>query len=333
MYTELDTIEKESELLCEIPDVEDKIEEIERLLDYLEQIKRQLELISKSYNLDEFYKLHDDYFTNLVEEYKDYIRDEQQVEDTVKDLKRNEEYTSLMKKILEFEKMQEELAENLEDKKQELEDRDKNFDELQDKYINVERMNKELESLVYESENYLKKIKERVAEAVDITTKTQYKMQSSMKIFAKTFLLFSLMRMNPRPKANAITAVEAITAISLINNLLNPKIETRKITQYQYTDYSSMIENAMSNVNEISNLIQSGIHQVQDLRYTFEKEFSEYKDLIPDYKKLLESMDKMEKELKEREDNMHHVKGEMRNQLNKNNQKVLEYERLNQGNN
>ena len=41
----------------------------------------------------------------------------------------------------------------------------------------------------------------------------------------------------------------------------------------------------------------------------------------------------MEKELKEREDNMHHVKGEMRNQLNKNNQKVLEYERLNQGNN
>lgn len=333
LYTELDALKKESDYLYQVSDAEQAIEEIERLLEYLERIKKQLKVISEANNLDLIFQLDDSYFTNLVEDYKRHIKDQQVIEDKIKDLKRNEEYTSLMKKILEFEKIQENLANTLEERKEELEERDFTFDKIQDEYFGIEKINLELESLIYESEKYLSKIEEKVNEAVDITTRTEIKMHYSMGILARTLLLLSLFKMNPHPKANAITAVETVVAIDLIHKLLKPRKEQRTITEYHYHNYSNMIENALGDIDSISYLIQDGIKEVQELKKTFKEEFKDYADILPEYKSLLSSIDKIERELKEREENMLRVQKDMNVQLEKNNQKVLDYERLQMENN
>ncbi len=333
LYTELEEIEKESAYLYKVGDVEEAIEDIERLLAYLEQIKKQLEVISESYHLDDLYALDDTYFKDLIEEYKEYVKDQKIMDEKVKDLKRNEEYTSLMKKILEFEQMQLELAETLEEKKQKLEERDYELEEMQNQSLDIEKINQELESLIRDSEKYLEEIQNKVNESVEITKRTEIKMHYTMGVLARTLLLFSLLKMNPKPKANAVTAVEAMVAIDLIHKLLNPKKEKRVITEYHYQDYRSLIQNALGNIDSIFYLIQNGIREIQDLKSTLKEEWKEYEDVLPEYQELFQSMEKIEKELLEREENMNRIKENMKLQLEKNNQKVLEYEQLSTENN
>lgn len=333
LYTELEELEKESTYLYKVEDIEDALDEIERLLAYLEQIKRQLEVISNSYHIDDLYALDDSYFTDLVKEYKDYIKDQKTMDQKVKDLKRNEEYTSLIKKILEFEQMQEELAQTLEEKKKELEERDYQLAEIQNQSLDIERINQDLENLIQDSEKYLEEIQNKVNESLEITKKTEIKMHYTMGVLARTLLLFSLLRMNPKPKANAVTAVETLVAIDLINKLLTPKKEKRTVTEYYYQNYRSMIENALGNMDSIFYLIRNGIIEIQELKETLKEDWKQYEDVLPEYKELFQSIEKIEKELLEREENMNRIKEDMELQLEKNNQKVLEYENLNMENN
>lgn len=329
LYTELDAIQKDADDLYEVSETEQAIEEIERLLEYLEQIKRQLEVISRSHNLDLIYQLEDPYFSKLVEEYKSHVKDQQTIETHVDDFKKSEEYISLMKRILEFEQLQEDLTTTLEERKEELNDRDQDFELLQDQYLDLEKVTKDLESLIEDSQRHLEFVSKKVNEAVESTTKMQIKMKYTLGILARTLLLFSLIKMNPKPKANAATAVEAIVAVDLIRNLLKPKEEKRMVTEYHCPDYRNMIENALTDIHSVSHLIQNGLSQVQGLQKTFEAEFGKYADVLPEYKDLLASITKVEKELQERKDNMQRIENNMKHQLRRNNQKVLEYEKLN----
>lgn len=329
LYTELDAIQKDADDLYEVSETEQAIEEIERLLEYLEQIKRQLEVISRSHNLDLIYQLEDPYFSKLVEEYKSHVKDQQTIETNVDDFKKSEEYISLMKRILEFEQLQEDLTTTLEERKEELNDRDQDFELLQDQYLDLEKVTKDLESLIEDSQKHLEFVSKKVNEAVESTTKMQIKMKYTLGILARTLLLFSLIKMNPKPKANAATAVEAIVAVDLIRNLLKPKEEKRMVTEYHCPDYRNMIENALTDIHSVSHLIQNGLSQVQGLQKTFEAEFGKYADVLPEYKDLLASITKVEKELQERKDNMQRIENNMKHQLRRNNQKVLEYEKLN----
>lgn len=333
LYTELDMIQKEKDSIYQVSDTEQAIEEIERLLIYLEQIKKELEVIRKSHNLDHIFELKDSYFTDLVEEYKNYVKDQQVIDDTMKDLKRSEEYTDLMKRILEFERMQEDLSLELEDKRKEFEERDANFESLQDEYLDLEKVGKEIEALISDSEKYLKEIENKVNEAVEVTKRTEIKLHYAMGVLTRALLLFSLLKMNPKPKANLVTAVETMVAVNLIHKLLTPTKEQKTITEYHYHDYQSMIVHALGDIDSIDSLVREGIHQIQDLKKTFENEFSSYETVFPEYKELIGSIEQMEKDLLEREDHMHCIKDEMKQQLNKNNEKVLEYERLSVENN
>lgn len=333
LYTELDMIQKEKDSIYQVSDTEQAIEEIERLLIYLEQIKKELEVIRKSHNLDHIFELKDSYFTDLVEEYKNYVKDQQVIDDNMKDLKRSEEYTDLMKRILEFERMQEDLSLELEDKRKEFEERDVNFESLQDEYLDLEKVGKEIEGLISDSEKYLKEIEDKVNEAVEVTKRTEIKLHYAMGVLTRALLLFSLLKMNPKPKANLVTAVETMVAVNLIHKLLTPTREQKTITEYHYHDYQSMIVHALGDIDSIDSLVREGIHQIQDLKRTFENEFSSYEAVFPEYKELIGSIEQMEKDLLEREDHMHCIKDEMKQQLNKNNEKVLEYERLSVENN
>lgn len=333
LYTELDIVQKSKDSIYQVSDTEEAIEEIERLLTYLEQIKKELEVIHKSHNLDHIYELKDSYFTGLVEEYKSYVKNQQVIDDAMKDLKRSDEYTDLMKRILEFERMQEELSLELEEKKNEFEERDIDFELLQDEYLDLEKASKEIENLIIDSERYLKEIENKVSEAVEVTKRTEIKLHYAMGVLTRALLLISFFKMNPKPKANLVTAVETIIAVNLIQKLLTPRRDEKTITEYHYQDYHSMITNALSDMDSIDYLVKDGIHQIQDLKKTFEREFASYETVFPEYKDLIYSITQIEKNLLEREDYMHRMKDEMKKQLNKNNEKVLEYERLSVENN
>ncbi len=328
IYVELNVLQKESENMETIREVEDALEEIERLLTYLEQIKKQLEVISDSYNLDLIHRLHDRTFTDLVEEYKSQVKSERQIENTVSNIKRNEEYTSLMKRILVFEQMQQTLREEIERKKEEIELREEEFEKGKEAFLPIEAMKEQIDRYIKESERRLVTMTQKVQEAVRQTTKTEIRLHYSMEAIARSLLLLHMIRKNPLRNANGMAAIQTLITLNLLKQILIPEKQKIQLTEYHYTDYQDMIHQSLNDTKEINQIIESGFTQIKDLRTYIEKEFGAYKDSLPEYKDLLASMDKIEKELSERAQNMKNIQSEMERNLESNNQKVLYYKQL-----
>lgn len=325
LYTELDIIQKETDYIYESEDAEIAIEEIEHLIEQLNQIKKQLEAISKSYDLDGIFDLDDKYFSELVERYKEQVKDQRTIEDKVADFKRDEEYISLINKIIDFEKQQEELSQTLEEKRLELEERDKKFEEIETQYLTVKQIQTNVQELVITSRRYLLEIEEKLKHAVSTTVKTEIVVKSSLSTLNKTLLFLALFHKNPLMRANIASAIGTVATLNLLKDFLNPKTEERKYLHYQVTDYTSLITEALNNTYIATTLIQTGKKQIQDIKEIFEKDFKQYRDILPEYKELLTSLDTIEQELTEKEFNITKIQETMKLEQNINNNKILEY--------
>lgn len=328
LSTELEFIKKEADSLYEVKTAEEAIGEIERLLDRLQKIKDELSVIEDSYDLEKVFKLGDNYFAKLFDDYKASVKEQTVIERKVSDLKKDEEYTSLIKKILEFEKLEEKLQQTLDEKKDELQNRDDKFSLMKRDFTSLEEANDKLEKIVKESEDELKAITDKVDESVDVIKRTEVRFRYTIGALAKALFLYRLLKKNPLHKANAMSAVETLATLSLIRSLLTPQEEKKRIIEYHYTNYHKLIENAISDIDFTFVLLKEGLSQVQEMKNLFEKEFSKYENLLPEYKNLFYSLYLVEKELLERQDNMERIKKEMSIQLDKNDEKVLRYENI-----
>lgn len=328
LYIEESILSKEVDKSSTEKDLDYILNEIDNLLLYLKKIRNQLEPIQKSYDLDQIYQLHNKELTQLIEEYKQQVKSQKQIEGTLSDIKRKEEYTSLIKRIIQFERMQDELRQRVEEKKQQMALREEDFQKAKEEFLKIDEAKTYINSYIKDSERKIHFIEERINEAVDITTKTEIKLHYSLEAIVKTMILLRMIRKNPMQKANGLAAIQTLMALDLIKNLLTPEQRQINITTYHLTDYRDFILNSLNDVSEIQRLITNGLYQIKDLRSYIEKQFGEYKNEIREYNDLLSSMDRMEIELTEREYNINHIQSEMQNQLETNNYKVLRYQNL-----
>jgi len=328
---ELEVLEKESSETYQCTEIEEYIDKMNRLLERLLKIKKELEIVLDDQKLDFIYQLDDNYLKKLVSEYKEVVST-QEVNDKMHNLKKEELYTSVMDTILLIEQKEEELAKKLEEKRKKCAIDEENLEILQDKYIDISKVAKDLENLVKEAEEKLEEVSRKVNEAVSVTTKMQIQTRHALGLLERSILLFSLFRMNPRPKANAITALEVLVATNLIKNMFKPREEVKEIKTFHYHDYQNFIESTAKDMDSISSLIDYSIHELIDVKNTFLKDFGEHLHELPIYHEFLTTIEIIEKELLEKEENMKKIKEELSLNLDKNKEKVYHYEQLNRNN-
>ena len=293
---ELEVLNKESNQVYQSREVEDKIDKINLLLDQLLKIKKELEIAFHDQKLDFIYKLDDDYLKKIVNEYKEYVSN-QEVSDMIHNFKKEDLYTRVMATILEMEKKEEELVLQLDEKKKMFYLEEQEFESLQDEYIDISKVVSDLEKLVKEAEKKLQEVNRKVNEAVSVTTKMQIQTHHAIGLLEKSILLFSLFKMNPRPKANAITALQVLIATNLIKNMFTKKEERKEVKTYHFHDYQNLIENATKDIETTFSLIKYSIASLQEVKNTFLKDFGEHFSNLAIYQEFLSTIETVEKEL------------------------------------
>ena len=301
-------------------------QEIEKLLDQLERIKRELEVLVDTIDLENIYQLHDDYLTYLVENYKQQVSKDMIIKQ-VEDFKHDSEYLSIMKKIILFEQARNELEEQVKDKQYELDLRDQEFEQLKTECLEIEKTTTLLQQLIDDANRALIDIQAKVAETVHVSENVKTRLKSSLSLMAQILLMIALLKKKPFKQSIGLMAVEGILAANILKELLNPK-EIKEITlTSDIKDYQDEIISAINDVGAVTDLVEKSLVDIQEVRKNFEQDFRIYQDLA-EYKELLTMMLDMEEELTANKEKIVFVQQEMARELEKNDQKVKRYENL-----
>ena len=326
LFAEYYLLEKEVDEVQYSEDAKYLSQEIEKLLDQLEQIKRELEILVDTVDLENIYELHDDYLTYLVDNYKQQVSKEMII-DQVQDFKHDPEYMSIMKKIILFEQARDELEEQVKEKQNELDLRDQDFEILKTECLEIEKTIPLLQQLIDEANLALEEIQTKVAETVHITENVKIRLKSSLSLMAQILLMMALLKKKPFKQSMGLMAVEGIIAANIVKELLKPK-EVKEITlTSDIRNYQDEILSAINDVGSVTDLVEKSLVDIQEIHKNFEHDFSIYQDL-PEYKELLTTIITMEEELAANKEKIVFVQKEMARELEKNDQKVKRYENL-----
>ena len=326
LFAEYYLLEKEVDEVQYSEDAKYLSQEIEKLLDQLEQIKRELEILVDTVDLENIYELHDDYLTYLVDNYKQQVSKEMII-DQVQDFKHDPEYMSIMKKIILFEQARDELEEQVKEKQNELDLRDQDFEILKTECLEIEKTIPLLQQLIDEANLALEEIQTKVAETVHITENVKIRLKSSLSLVAQILLMMALLKKKPFKQSMGLMAVEGIIAANIVKELLKPK-EVKEITlTSDIKNYQDEILSAINDVGSVTDLVEKSLVDIQEIHKNFEHDFSIYQDL-PEYKELLTTIITMEEELSANKEKIVFVQKEMARELEKNDQKVKRYENL-----
>lgn len=326
LFAEYYLLEKEVDEVQYSEDAKYLSQEIEKLLDQLEQIKRELEILVDTVDLENIYELHDDYLTYLVDNYKQQVSKEMII-DQVQDFKHDPEYMSIMKKIILFEQARDELEEQVKEKQNELDLRDQDFEILKTECLEIEKTIPLLQQLIDEANLALEEIQTKVAETVHITENVKIRLKSSLSLMAQILLMMALLKKKPFKQSMGLMAVEGIIAANIVKELLKPK-EVKEITlTSDIKNYQDEILSAINDVGSVTDLVEKSLVDIQEIHKNFEHDFSIYQDL-PEYKELLTTIITMEEELSANKEKIVFVQKEMARELEKNDQKVKRYENL-----
>lgn len=303
--------------------------EIDKLLEKIKQIYKELELLTSSSAFQDVYKIQDTYLTSIIDEYISSETENKNVAEQVSQIESNKEYQGIINKIIEIDYEKDKLNKKLDDKKKYYQIRDDEFERWKEDYINVDDVTSYLKRMVEDSERILSDIDEKIRKSVTVTEIVETKVRNSLTLMGKALLFMSFLKKKPTINTPTFTAVSAFTAISLINDILKPKMVVTKKYQTDLIDYSDKINTAINNTGEVAQLIDNNISDIQVLKQKFQKNFSEYRNDISEYDDFMLKLNDIEKEMSRQKRVIEKTTHDLNNQYDKNIEKVKRYQNIN----
>lgn len=306
-------------------------DEIACLLDRIRRIKEELDLLRKSFNLDESYKFDDNYIAHLMDEYRGKFNN-QFDERVLEDIKTDKEYLSLLAKIYFLDKFTSDLQDEVTYKISDFKDRDKNFEDFKVALDDNDKSFDEINYMIKNSEYMIKDLEDKVNNSKHIIERVEYVTRTVNNNLNALLFGYMAIRNNPLIPATVKALVATQMFIALFQRMM-PITERHVHREVVIDDYEKEIIDGLKSIDDIFTLIDDTMAKVVDLRREFEEKFKEYD--IPEFHEALDKLDQLSKNISERRDYLSYTKKEFDEQLDKNNAKVkkLDYDPYDEDNN
>ena len=330
-YYELENIKYELQIIKIEKDNEVETKKIDELTQKLIELMKRLEELKKDFfnkNYKDLYKGYtsDEYINRLINEYKLAIKENDVNNASILQVKQIEEYINIINEIINVEIETDKEKEELDIKKEELDIRDTDFDKLKDDYKDIDKINDYVDKFVKEQDYIISDIEYKVKNSTNITKNVEYKTElvvNYSKILTSTLLLATTNIIPQTRRGNLLKLGLIVGAIGNLSSVVKPRLkENKTITKVTYTDYGREIESKIDSLDNVTLTINKAITDINDLRQTFEKEFKEYANLIPEYKDMIIKLSTIEKDLIVKKGLIKDYNQRLDTTLNKNNVKI-----------
>lgn len=334
-YYEIKEMEYELSILEQKEQDEITLEETERLLEELNILLRKLEQIKKEFyqkNYEEIHKFssNDSYIKQLIEEYKQNLYEQDTKSSSILKVKQIEEYIDMINEIIDIENRKEKVEGKLSDKKGTLEIKEKEFDKLKEEYTDIEKMNQFITSFSIEQDRMIANIESKVNASENITKTAEYKTELAInytRLLAATLLFASAGIIPPTRKGNFLKTGLIVASVATLASSIRTKTKESKVTtKTSFIDYSREITSGIKNIEEMNLMIDKAKLDIKFLKREFEKEFSEYASIMPEYATMISKLDSIEKELVVRSHLAKEYDQKLKDTYDKNNVKVKKLE-------
>ena len=307
-YNELVTEEKDAHQTDKIDEIIDKLDD---LISKIEELKDKL----KIENLDLY---EEKYLHFLIQESFSYFKKGKLIEE----IKKTPIYEKVEKKLDELDKKKDEFEKEVNYRRDDLEDKEKDFDRFKVKYSSIERVNQELIDFQIKQERLLRDIRQKVDESTTIKERVETKVVGLSRENKRLLNLLTLQMFLPTPK-NARRMVATTAAyLYFMKNVVEPHTQTRKYKVVTVKDYSSSIMDSIKQIEDTKFLLSRTSTEVDNMIREIKDKYSEFIDVIPECKDMLSGLQKIKDSLKEQEKEMNKIQEQQELEYDKNNAKV-----------
>lgn len=307
-YNELVKEEKDAHQTDKIDDIIDKLDD---LISEIEELKNKL----KIENLDLY---EEKYLHYLIQESFSYFKKGKLIEE----IKKTPIYEKVEKKLDELDKKKDEFEKEVNYRRDDLEDKEKDFDRFKVKYSSIERINQELIDFQIKQERQLREIREKVAESTTIKERVETEVVGLTKQNKRLLNLLTLQLLLPFPKdAKKIVAASA-AYLYFMKNVIEPHTVTKKYKVITVKDYSASILDSIKQIEDTKSLLNTTSQEVDKMIREIKEKYSEFLDVIPECKDMLSGLNKIKSNLQNQENEIKKLQEQQELEYDKNKEKV-----------
>lgn len=326
---ELEIIQKEEE------EKELELEEINQLIIKLQELIKKFEKLKKDFYKKNYDKINDfglnnKYINDLIQEYKNSLKNNNVATDSLFQIKQIEEYIEIINNLASIEEDSYHLNNNLNDKKEELEIVDKDMNKFEDKYTDIDKITKYVDSFSKEQDSIITEIENKVEQSTKITKTAEYKTDLIIdysKLLSSTLLMATTAIIPQTKTGNMLKLGLIVAAVANMTKVVKMSTKESKVTtRISKIDYSDSIKSSLVNINDMDTIIHNSLNDIKYMKQSFVNEFEPYKNVIKEYSSMLVKLDSLEKELIVKQQLAKTYETKLNNVLEKNNVKVKRLE-------
>lgn len=308
---EYNVLAKDSDDMHTSKEAEDILFQLNMVIKKLEELREKIKVEVNSLEAE-------DYLTELVDGYIESFK-EKKVIDEVKD---SDLYIMIAGKLEEVTEKTETLNTKVETKKEELEIDEEKLQSMKEAYYDYDNFNNQLIALQYEQDTILKELEQKVKDSTSITEQIEYRMQLMTRQSKRLLQMLAIPMMIPGGRSAKAMATATAAYLYFMRNLMNPRLRERKYRIISVTDYGREIETNIFKIEDAISMIGKTSNKLESMIGKIESDFKEYIEEIPECKELLSNLNKLLRDLKEKEAELEKNKKEQEKLLEINNQKV-----------
>ena len=271
---------------------EKQIKEIKELLKRIEKLKEQYDFLKDNYDFEYLMTIDDDNLVDKIIKLKDGF-DNNQIRAFVKDYKLLDEYKYLYLKIDKIQDKTNELEEEKNKELEELKKRDIDFEKLKNKVYNVDAANDMYNNMIREQNEIIKKIDEDVAK-INSYEQVDYHLKGLNKLMLNSFKYLGLLMLTPLKGVFPAIAVQTLMAKDMLKGVYRGlKWEEERRMVYSASNYDSSIEQALNNMDYVSNSIDETLSSLIKMKNVYNYKFKNYQNDHSEYKEIIDKINDM----------------------------------------
>lgn len=331
----LDTIESDLYVLSKfdgntesLDKCREYIAKLHALQNKLYKIRQQFNILKENINFDDILEIDDKVLLDELIEFRDAVNNDVAMQ-TTDNYKLLNEYKYLYFKIDRVVTDINALEKEVSDRKQRLENANINFSEYEKRVYSYDIIIDETIRNLDRQNEIFAKIADKVSN-IDVTKKVQYAYDGFMSVLFNGVKLLGLYMLSPFKKSIPGIAAATVATKITMNNLLNT-MHVKKKTRFIYsaTDYSFTLSNAINNLSNLDDLINSTLSDIGNVKREFISKFSSYSNDLFKYNNVLKKLNKMEQNMVNNQVKVRVLAEKMRNKKRINDETLVKVRKMN----
>ena len=252
----------------------------------IEKLKKQYDVVKEKYDFDGFEILSSIKMMSAINDYKDKASLDEL--ETLVDVCKDE--INEISSVIIVEKASLGVGENIADQKQEIKSREAKFLENKRGVLYLDDLEKKIGAEAKVQQELMKELEKKLANfTTDVVTVRQVT-HNTGKIFGSFLKVAAGILTVPfsgrRVFGTALGLYLISSGINGLRNSFNPHVTMSTEVVNRYTDIEREIINSQDHVKTAKYLIMNSIEQINKFDEEFKEKFSQYADLIPEYRQL-----------------------------------------------